>query len=523
MTQVRDIINNALVMAMHAMRTTVATIIGSAARALAFSRDITLGDWITEPVSLELKEGANPYLGKAYPVPKLCKETMIKELHRPCRLGVVAFQPESEGVLPSFITAKKDGTVCFLTDFRELENRPKISTALQEPEGFTYATTLDLNMGYYTIRLDPNSSEICTVIFPWGKYSYLQLPMGIAGSPDIFQAKISSLMVALEFGYPNLWARCSKVLALLTSLVGECGHTKVTRANKTKKCPCYWDMVHQKAFDYIKTTISKDVVLAYPDYSREFEIYTGALSKQLGSVITQSNRPLETVNSATEMQRDQTRTTGHSGNTERVQSMLWGQRLKVYTGHKNLTQDALGLTSDCVYKWRLLLKEFDPKILYIKGTHNTVVDAISRLDIGPIPSEHENWKTFTKCLYYYTMPEEIAIDTSAYQEEMNLVFANHSKEDVIYPLTVQDIAEAPKLDASMKTPTPKDSTTQLVKSTELLWKDGRMIIPKDLQHPAVSWYCHYLQHPGHTWLEETLRAVMYYKGMQNTIRKYVKN
>ena len=70
---------------------------------------------------------------------------------------------------------------------------------LQELEGFTFATALDLNMGYYTIRLDPDASKICTIIFPWGKYSYLWLPMGIAGSPDIFQAKMSKLMVALEF------------------------------------------------------------------------------------------------------------------------------------------------------------------------------------------------------------------------------------------------------------------------------------------------------------------------------------
>ena len=29
--------------------------------------------------------------------------------------------------------------------------------------------------------------------------------------------------------------------------------------------------------------------------------------------------------------------------------MLWGQRLKVYTDHKNLIQDALGLASDHIY------------------------------------------------------------------------------------------------------------------------------------------------------------------------------
>eukprot|EP00804_Cyclotella_cryptica_P029948 CCRYP_020072-RA/>CCRYP_020072-RA protein AED:0.22 eAED:0.22 QI:0/0/0/1/1/1/2/0/387 len=298
--------------------------------------------------------------------------------------------------------------------------------------------------------------------------------------------------------YRDLWARRSEVLVPLTSLVGECGHTKVTRANKTKKRRWYWDTVHQKAFDDAKTTIAKNVVLAYPDYSWEFEIYTDALSKQLGSVITQ----VETL--------------------KEFKGMVRGQRLKVYTYHKNLIQDALGLTSDRVYQWRLLLEEFGPETVYIKGTHNTVADAISRLDIGLIQSEHENWMTFTKCWCHYTMQEESATDTSAYQDEMNLVFANHSNEDAIHPLIVQEISKAQKLDASLKT--PKDQySTQLVESIELLCKDGKMIIPKDLQHPAVSWYHHYLQHPRHPRLEVTLCAAMYWKGMQNTVRKLVKN
>jgi hypothetical protein len=55
----------------------------------------------------------------------------------------------------------------------------------QKFEGFTFATALDLNMGYDTIRLDPDASKICTIIFPWGKYS--RLPMEMAGSPDFFQ------------------------------------------------------------------------------------------------------------------------------------------------------------------------------------------------------------------------------------------------------------------------------------------------------------------------------------------------
>ncbi len=140
-------------------------------------------------------------------MPKVHKDTIIKEVERLCKLGVLERQPASEWALPSFIIPKKDKTICFLTDFWEFNKRlvrkpfpiPKISTVLQEIEGFSYATALDLNMGYYTIRLDPDASKICTIIFPWGKYSYKRLPMGIAGSPDIFQGKMLELMESLEY------------------------------------------------------------------------------------------------------------------------------------------------------------------------------------------------------------------------------------------------------------------------------------------------------------------------------------
>ncbi len=34
------------------------------------------------------------------------------------------------------------------------------------------------------MRLDPDASKICTIIFPLGKCTYLRLPMRITGSPD---------------------------------------------------------------------------------------------------------------------------------------------------------------------------------------------------------------------------------------------------------------------------------------------------------------------------------------------------
>ncbi len=51
--------------------------------------DSTLGDWKTKPVSFQLKEGVLLYHGQAFPVPKIHKDTIVKEVERLCQLGVL--------------------------------------------------------------------------------------------------------------------------------------------------------------------------------------------------------------------------------------------------------------------------------------------------------------------------------------------------------------------------------------------------------------------------------------------------
>ena len=165
-----------------------------------------------DPVRLSLKKDAKPYHGRPYPIPHSQLAVFKKEVERLVKLGVLERQPKSEWASPTFIIPKKNKTVRFLSDFREVNKRiictpfpiPKISSVLQEMEGFTYASALDLNMGYYTIRLDPDAQKICTIILPWGKYSYLRLPMGISGSPDFFQERMTNLMETLEYVRTNI-------------------------------------------------------------------------------------------------------------------------------------------------------------------------------------------------------------------------------------------------------------------------------------------------------------------------------
>ncbi len=41
----------------------------------------------------------------------------------------------------------------------------------------------------------------------------------------------------------------------------------------------------------------------------------------------------------------------------------------------------------------------------------------------------------------------------------------------------------------------------------------KLIIPASPWHRAISWYYHYLQHPSHSRLNETIKPVMYWKRM----------
>ena len=54
-------------------------------------------------------------------------------------------------------------------------------------------------MGYYHIKLCPQSKRLCSLILPWGKCKYQKLPMGLCNSPDIFQDKMNELFSSLEY------------------------------------------------------------------------------------------------------------------------------------------------------------------------------------------------------------------------------------------------------------------------------------------------------------------------------------
>ncbi len=75
-------------------------------------------------------------------------------------------------------------------------------------------------------------------------------------------------------------------------------------------------------------------------------------------------------------------------------------------------------------------------------SHNTVANTFSQLDFGPFQAEKADWTKFMKCWCHYTMHAPTEESTITHQHQINMVFANRSEEDVIYPLTLKEIALA---------------------------------------------------------------------------------
>jgi hypothetical protein len=139
------------------------------------------------PISLQLMDSnCKPIHARAYTVPRSVEQQMQqrKENERLADIGILEEDYSSEwtSMYPSFAIPKKNGTIRVVTDFRKLnlllKRHPfpitKIRDMIRSMEGFTFVSALDLNMGYYHIKLDADAQKLCTIVSPWHmrKYKY---------------------------------------------------------------------------------------------------------------------------------------------------------------------------------------------------------------------------------------------------------------------------------------------------------------------------------------------------------------
>ena len=271
----------------------------------------------------------------------------------------------------------------------------------------------------------------------------------------------------------------------------------------SKTAKFVWGAEQQQAFDRIKKVINCETLLSFPDFNKEFHIYTDASDYQLGAVIMQDNQPLafysRKLNSAQKRY-----TTGEQELLSIVETLkefrniLLGQKIIVHTDHKNIVYG--NLSNDRIVRWRLLLEEYGPTYVHVKGSDNVVADALSRMDAD----------------------FEVQMPSASNTTEMAHAFSKEKDES--FPMSPKLIEKYQKTDKSLAKKIQSDSTTaysvQTVEGVDLINYKGKIFVPMVLQKKIVAWYHEYLVHPGQTRLEATIRQLYTWPNLREHVHAH---
>ncbi len=151
----------------------------------------------------------------------------------------------------------------------------------------------------------------------------------------------------------------------------------------------HWDSLQEKAFRDLKVALTNAPVLAFPDYSLPFILYTDASSLGVGAVLMQhsvhgKHRPIAYAS------RTLTRAeSNYSVTHQEILAVVWalkhfrdiilGYPITVFTDHAAVTELFKGrnLTGRLARRY-ITIQEFNPTFRYLSGRANVIANSLSR-------------------------------------------------------------------------------------------------------------------------------------------------
>ena len=122
--------------------------------------------------------------------------------------------------------------------------------------------------------------------------------------------------------------------------------------------------------------------MVYPNFSKPFVIHTDTRMVQLGAVLSHDNKPIAIHSKKPKSIQINYATTEREllsivETLKEFRHVPSDPQIKVYINHKYLIYPSFN--TERVMRWRLILEEFSPELVYIKGSNDIVADALSRV------------------------------------------------------------------------------------------------------------------------------------------------
>jgi transposase InsO family protein len=166
----------------------------------------------------------------------------------------------------------------------------------------------------------------------------------------------------------------------------------------TKKNELFiWGQEQQEALDQLKSLLTSEKVMAYPDSALPYRLYTDASNYALGAVLTQIQdgveRPIHYLSKT--LNKGQRKWSPIEKECfaiitaiTKLRPYLQGAQFIVFTDHKPLKSlFQCEVKNTKVQRWSMLLSEFPCTIEYTKGSDNIHADTLSRFNPSREPTE----------------------------------------------------------------------------------------------------------------------------------------
>ena len=108
---------------------------------------------------------------------------------------------------PAMLVPKKNGKLRLVIDYQQLNKQtvkscwplPSTEEIFDTLEGSGVFSTIDMSWGFYQLPLEQSSQDYTAFSTPFGSFKWLVMPMGLTGSPPVFQSLMEKVLIGLTW------------------------------------------------------------------------------------------------------------------------------------------------------------------------------------------------------------------------------------------------------------------------------------------------------------------------------------